>query len=1159
MSWSGTLAPKVLISGGGLASGSSILSERHNYNVHSAHYGPQDLLACAHINADGRAIYIFDMNSNQLVQTLSGHRAAVTCIQWRPPPQSHAAHGLFLVSGDDSGTLIHWDVSEGVALSCCRVPCGQCIQVLSYISPHHLLAISSSLASYVFSAYLSGDTPLLAAPLPLPAGEVRISVRFCTSKLSPHGTAAVVLGDRIRVFSRLAPLQERLTPLARDLIYDSEDGTATVVDAFFSESTEEVLYYATRSSVGCYDWSLGTILNEQLLWIRDGAEFLRIFPSSPHSVSSLNGVALPLLYSFGTDQRLTAWYIVRAERFTPVSMDVRGVRLSSKATANVVQSENDSTCFAVLFEDGSLCQWRYIVHSRRWCMVHYYPNAVQRVTCMSSVGCSTQIACGLVSGHVVVMDVLFNTILKRLSLVYSGGTRLAHVCEHKHEYLVWIVSCRAVDEKRHHQVCLLNTHSGEIERELRAPQATAESKPILGVSTDDTYSFLLLVFWDGTFEVWSTTDYRLIHKHGGLGVAYVSWAPDSMRRCVTGLQGSPQLLSVLFSEGTLSFWSVYADGVVVSRDAIQLLRPAAVSVGVVSAPCSDKWLVFVDGTGTAVVLGPRGATLALTPLQEVPENSGGASCIAGPRPRCTTGSVHVSSSNLYGADALAPAEDRPWVSIAFMDGSVGVWNVVSGKRIGYKERQDIGAPASLLLWLGEHLVVLAGDGSLILYDKTLATVNSRVSERALRRPLQNPAFLLPAHRTFLQSSIELVGIAMTTDATAPNTAQTAPPSALVQAIDPACRPCRGPFGQVITHEVTTLQDELTLYQQTMVPPFIAKALDNARARGSFAEVTFWSARLLGQVQKQRFWAQVLRSLRTDITESATARPEVSEPEMGPLLFLCADPYAVSIYDAFHIRRNRLILTEHREKALQANRSHNVDDSLARLLLARQLLSLREPARATDVLMECSNESPRFGLLSTTAVAIAAAGTLVENGTLFSVTTKRAAAMLLASGDVDAAVEKYLLSRDGHEASVALQSKGRWHEAALLCTLSSDSKADQEDVLRRWAEHVLRAGDAMAAARIYVSMGMLTPAIRVLADSTHYTDVAGLFALILANAKPQQSLFAGTAEDAPAGVTLHKEILRSLSDYASLLQSVGFTLGERCVLDRMAALKHSFRE
>ncbi|KEG14262.1 putative WD repeat-containing protein 11 isoform X1 [Trypanosoma grayi] len=1141
--------------------GPAPIEEMKKWPYQAAQYGCQDLLACSSYCDESGDVFVVDMNSMQLVQTLHGHGVRVTCVQWKPPPASYLQHGLFLITGDAGGNVAIWDVAEGDILYSIQVPNSQPVHALLLLTRQHLLVVTRDCTGFVYDSHLADKEPLQDVQLPL-RSEVSgslVPLRLCTSKLSTSQTSCIVFVDRIRVLGSLEIGAKRnySGSWAKDLIYDSEDGYETVFDAVFSESQEELLYFATRNSVGAYDWKTSLLLNEQVLWHTKGdVEFRRIFPSSPGTLAE-SSLQLPLLYSFGTDQRLCAWYVSRTDKITSVAADVRGARIASKTVANVVQSTMAANFFAVIFTDGSVARWRFAVESRRWLLEGYLSFSLVKPTGLCLVGDNT-VCCALESGHLVLTDVKHCTTLRRVNIVHSGGTRIILLIPHRWGESVWVVTNKCVQFRHYHQVTLFDCRSGVVLCVLRKP-THPDATRMKGITLNATGAFLLLAYLDGTFEVWSVEGSGLIYSFEGMGVSGVSWAPQTFLSCLRGVQGTPQLLAIVFADSTMSFWTVYKDRVVQNRDVAPLL-PSGSANGVFCVSTAES-LAMIDGSGIPSIVKNEALDFHAIPLKNIPLNSRAIS-------------IAVSKADGVKTNSSADASQlQVWIAVVFADESFGVWNVSSRERLSYSKATQINMSVKALTWMGDMLIVLTTTGSIAVVDKFLISVNSSVSSKSPRRPIQSSAFFLPAHRTYIQTSLETQMKCTPLDSNFSESTNS--PSYLVKNVDPNRRPCRGPFGQTISDDISTLARELDLYKETMIPRHIREPLQRAVSQRCTEEVALWVARFFGQQEKQRFWTQfcVSKALWQPLPGSndqlqLTERREVGRELEPPLSYICSDRLSEAVAVSEVIRRNRTCFNEYRIAALEATKGQNLNNSKCRLTVARELLRLQEPQKAVDVLMDANYESDQFPQLANLAVTIAASTAAHDSPSqaLLALTTKRAAAMFLARGDLDDAVEKFILSGDHYDACLTLQSCGKWNEAVTLAKMASMSSEKQRDLLYRWCSYCAKRGEMMDAARLLFSLGSPCEALVLLSESVHLTDVAGLLAIALlevptfSSREHLQKLTPSLSkdEDPSDALRLGEVVLNTLTDYCSVLNSVGNVVAERSVLELIASLKRENR-
>ncbi|EKG05209.1 hypothetical protein TCSYLVIO_003733 [Trypanosoma cruzi] len=1146
-----------------LNAGAAPIDDGRNWPYQSAEYGCQDLLAYSSYCHGSGDVFLVDMNSMQLVQTLHGHNAPVTCVQWKPPPASYLQHGLFLITGDRGGAVAIWDVAEGVVLNSIQVPNSQPIHAFSYLAKQHLLVVTRDGSNFVYDSHLVGKEPFgeFEFPVRTEPTDSFVPLRVCTSKLSSTQASCFVLGDRLRVIGSLetAPGKGGVALQMKDLVYDSEDGHETVLDATFSEAHEDVLYFATRNSVGVYDWKTGLLLNEQVLWhTKSDVEFRRLFSSSPSSWTE-GPQELPFLYSFGTDQRLCAWYNSQKEKVTTVSADVRGARIVSKTVSNVVQSRTTANLFAVIFADGSVARWRYLVERRRWSLEGFFSFALLKPTRLCVVG-DNIVCCALENGHMVLLDVMHNVTLRRINIVHSGGTRIILLSPHRWGESVWMVTNKSTQLRNFHQVTLFDCRSGSPLRVLRRP-TIPDSTRMKEITLSATGTFLLLTFLDGTFEVWGVEEGDLIYTFEGMGVAGVSWAPQSFLSCLTGVQGSPQLLAIIFTDGGMSLWTVYKDRVVKNRDVTSLLSGG--SIPRVNCVPTEEALILTHGVKLPLVVSLGSFGFSLEAFKSVSPNNP---------------AIYVAVSKGEGMCANNTRTEKNnsvvLVAIAFTDGAFGVWNASNKERISYSRSTLINLTAKQLTWIADKLFVLTTNGDIAVLDKSLTSANSNVSCKFHRRPLQTSAFFLPAHRTYIQTFLETQ--TMCESPGTGNLQSASSPSYLVQSIDSQRRPCRGPFGQVITEGIRTLAQELDLYKETMVPRHIREPMQRAVVQKRTEEVAFWVARFFGQEEKQRFWLQFCvnkyfchfgSKAKDEIQPSDGV--EVERKWASPFFYSHCNRFSEAVANPDVIRSNRMCINEHRIAALEATKSQNTEVSACRLIVARELLKLQEAQRAIDVLMDANLESDQFSHLANLAVMIAASITARESSSfsLFSNTTKRAAALHLARRDLDAAVEKFILSGDYYEAGLALQSCGKWGEAAALAKVTSMTPNQKKEILYRWCSYYAKRGEIMEVARMLFSISSPSEALVLLSESVQLIDVAGLLAIVLL----EDSFFSSWEslqkvipsplrdEDPSGALSLGDVVLNVLADYCSVLNSVGNVVAERMVLEIIASLKRGNRQ
>ena len=218
----------------------------------------------------------------------------------------------------------------------------------------------------------------------------------------------------------------------------------------------------------------------------------------------------------------------------------------------------------------------------------------------------------------------------------------------------------------------------------------------------------------------------------------------------------------------------------------------------------------------------------------------------------------------------------------------------------------------------------------------------------------------------------------------------------------------------------------------------------------------------------------------------------------PAPFACPSRLSEALADTAVVRRNKGSLTIQRMHALHLLPLRGIDDSVARLFVARDLINMAEMEKAGEVLLETSCTVPSFAFHAQLAISVAAASQPRPLPTPLVLACKRAGAMLLAKGDVAGAVEKFALIGEHHEACMALQSTGRWMEAAVQARVSPTlSLACKLELLHRWVKSRAQRGEVMAPALLLLRLGSPRAALTLLNESPYTVDMGGLFGLFLA--------------------------------------------------------------
>ncbi|KAH8613927.1 hypothetical protein ERJ75_000710500 [Trypanosoma vivax] len=698
---------------------------------------------------------------------------------------------------------------------------------------------------------------------------------------------------------------------------------------------------------------------------------------------------------------------------------------------------------------------------------------------------------------------------------------------------------------------------------LRKP-ASHDTSRMKDIVSSSTGSFLLLLFGNGNFEVWNTESEGFIYSCNELGVVGTSWVPKSLFFSVQTTIGTSELLAVMFADGTVSLWSVCKYRVVPNRDVLPLL-PGSPVTSLISSMAGEV-LVFAHGKGLLSLVSIESSGLCSTPLKNVPDESHvvGLAVSAVEEMRMSTAATRV--------DEKAPKIcSDAFIAVVFGDGSFGVWNASNQERVSYTKASSVNIKAHALVWMAGALIVLTTHGDILVVDRLLSLVNSTVFDKALRRPLQNSAFFQPDHRIHIQAALEL----QLANTSMPFNEQDSdvPPSSISQLIHHGRYPCRGPFGQVLHSGILTLEQEMELYRHTMIPRYISDGIRQATTQNRWDELAIWVARFFHQEERQRLWYQfclnkglwssALGSFGSPHLPSCERRKGWREVD-PPVCYMYGDQFAEALASSEVVCKNHMHFNERRMEALDASKSKNVDDSRCRLSVARDLLKLQEPHRAIDVLMDVNNDVKCFPHMVDFAVAVASSVSTPNASppALLASTARRAAALLLARGDLDGAVDKYMLSGHYYEAALTLQSNMRWGEAATLMRTAPLTSEQQRDLFYRWCAHIAKRGEHVEAARLLISMGSPFQALALLHASPHFKETAGLLGMVLLGnptpcsrellQTPLQSL--DGEENASSSVLIGDVVVNALLDYSGTLRSVGNYVATWAVMGLIALVR-----
>lgn len=748
------------------------------------------------------------------------------------------------------------------------------------------------------------------------------------------------------------------------------------------------------------------------------------------------------------------------------------------------------------------------------------------------------IVVALESGDLVVHNAMFNLPQRKFTIVHAGTTKILQLAPY-HDDLLWVATCRTAGPNRHFlQVSLVSARSGELQRVLRDPAPLPEPSMLSTMTLDDTRTFMLLGFVNGAFEVWNVTSRALLYVHNGHSIHHVSWGPAAAK--LDKNYGRYQLVVAMMEEGGgAQFFRVERDRATRLRELLPIRVGGGGGSTVAHSCVVGGDMVCADSAVGASVVKGVGDSTRWAALQQIPQ-------------RVAPINIVPSASSLSTRGRAA----TPMALIGFEDGSFGVWDTVGCKRLGLSKTSRAAEGRQSLSWLDGAVITLTPSGSLYLMDTDCETVNSSFMTRSLRRPMQSIAFMKPNHAMYIRSKWEMCAVRgretpegrrskdfplwslrLSQSSVISLTTNT---SFLIQNIAQPL-PCRGPLGQVITPTIVTLVDELEAYAETMLPERLAVMLRVASERCAMEAAACLVAQFCGQAEKLHFWALVRYWRHSwernadavlEFSKSHTVEgldeggsvdafdnafleqwthdilcPSQSAPPFGPMSPLfAADRYSEALAPVEILEMNRKCLIALRRYALNAFRGRNVDDADARLVVSRELLSLGDHAAACELLIDANTEHASFDRFATLAIAIAGAAQQQQgpsNGVahhasgMLELTAKRAAAMLLAQGDVDGAAEKFSMIGEHYEASLALQSRGRWNAAALTARLSPMTESCRCELLHRWATHCAQRGEGLVAARMLLGLKSPRQALVILADCAPLTDVAGLFAVALA--------------------------------------------------------------
>ena len=1118
-------------------------------------------------------VWIVDAESLQVVQTLSWHSNPISCLLWVPSKDSQFQQSsVQLLVGDCAGHVSLWDVREGLITRRVRLPHNHAVANLQLLSGGQLLlVVTGESTSYVFDAQLNQSSPIGGMHIPTnrrtSPDEGALLVCVCRSPLATDGTFALAWSDKVRVLQRLESSTlsngfDKGEITSKDFALPNTD---TIVDICFSRSSQEILYVATLDRVTMYDWQLGITLNDRLL-STTGPDLKRLFPSwqfdcpydcgwdgAYEDVSPLDAQQFPALFTLTADWKLAAWFVKGETKFEANLADGRGGYGASKACFSICQHVVNPLLFVVTFVDGSVAQWRFSPRMRRWVCEGYLEGSIVRPVCVCPLNDGTRVAIAMQSGSIAVHNILFNVTERKCLVVKATSTqiRALHTTTERDEII--IITERAGGSEHALQVSLFNVDSFDVlqlvrEGDDRSLGAMSTGYTFKSSSVDDSRAYLLLEFNCGAFEVWNLKTRKLIHLSRGVGAGVrsgVLWgvatrnlaSVSSMYKNQPTLAKNPQQMVAVVQDATLVYYIPMVDKLVHVGDRFYMpWKGPTLNYPPLMAGLGDKLVSVEGGRGVFVARGissPKVGELASLPHQSQ--------------------AIRV----VFCPFATAEDDGESLVALVFQDGSFGVWNAHSRRQLGYSWSPDLNVKATDIHWLcSERILLLTDAGTLVVATVECNVVNSPFTDRRLKHPIQNPVFFLPTHASHVKIKWELRAVSALARLGSSSSATTEPPSqASPLARGPSYSPnkalCSSPtwtncFGQRLTAPISSLDEELRMHAEDTLPMWLHRALryfsemcvaspGGGGAKPSIAaRVLQWICYFFGQSSRASLWWAVHELVGTSdvarVGNTSQDDTDLPEDEIGQGVFpptrleyylarfnlYQGIPYAYpsaiseSRSRSSDLKHNRARLVLLRLHALQLQQCRPVDDSRARLVVARELLQLDELGKASEVLLESNFGSTNFAAHAQLALNIAAAqdrrssmmGSSVSGegrlSSAFQLTSKRAAAMLLARGDVDGAVEMFVLIQEHYEACLTLQSCGRWVDAAVLAQLApSVSEERLREILTRWARHCAQRGNIIPSVLLLLKVGALAVVASLLSESSPYTDVAGLFVLFLA--------------------------------------------------------------
>ena len=1018
------------------------------YSGQAMHFGDQGLVAVGL----GKEVTIVDAGSSQVVQSLSWHSHSVTSVRWLEPTSSAVAPASCkLLSGDCGGNIAVWDVSEGVVLRSFATERGLGIVEICLNSPKTTYALILLENGELVSLDTTGQRE----------GFHRVSKPSTRSMavidcpLSPNPTVGLIGESAITVwqagtdeFRSYSKTEWSFREVCT--VTPKEFRGAAFSHAVFSHTYAELMFVACGNVISLFDWKLKLVLVPELVWCSASSTFRQLFPAWCHLPSVEFRTIKPqvFLFTLTSDAKLAAWLSKDdpTQSYRSSSIDARGSRSPGREVKFATQSSFNAFQFAVLLTDGFLLVWQYEEEYGYWSndiVLELLPPMPIQLVPISP----TELIYSASSGRLCHMEIITGTLKKSLSL--TNGRAIVDFITYGKPYLYVTTSYQ-----NNTQIAAIDLARGELAFLLRPPglKGPSDSTRIKSVTIEQTTNkYLLLLFHNSSFEVWNLKTRLVVHTHSGAGLSYVCWGVPGIT------QHDPKLptgvpLATLKSNGEIHLLHISNDGAS-SLHEPHLSLPAVSLSNVVQAFYADCLFVCVEHSTINVTRG-NGEKFSSANLIKL-HNS--------PIVHTAVCPAHCLPSGVNSRNVL--------LAVVFGNGSLGVWDAVSRARKASTDDTRLAIMAVSACWMQDaHVVVALAGGGVAVLGIDLVTTNSAFEAKSLLRAIHSPALLPPKLTTALQLALQ--------------------------------------FGHASGEEIVA---KLRLWR-TQVPDPVESTL----SQGVIASRAFHTASYFGLKDVARFWATVIGSE----SETACDRDAVvpfQHRTTKSLALLPDAPLEASGIDIMSLPRSLLpyagsfvgetretlllrlaVLCKLRQTVLSEVFDSTTGDSVeARVLTSRDLVICGNRQAASDVLIQANPMLPSYRDCAARACLIAATveGAVSEP---LVIASKRAAAMLLANGDVEGAVENFGLIHEHYEAALALASRGRWIEAARHIKIANADESQRAKLLHDWVEDCARNRQDVWCATILMTLNCPHEALASLVTRPERTDVAGLFAVWLEN-------------------------------------------------------------